>query len=241
MTIAGAIANFNSDLISPRYVRGMARTRVDRLKLAMEDAGLDQPALAKKAGCTQGAVSQILLGHTVRSKFLPDIARALGVSVDWLSGDSDERDPGAPSARSVADHFDLAMVRELELGYSMGGGSIFDAYEQRGVVPFQRDWLRSMMAGSFDDLFVARGEGDSMQPTLLDGDIVLIDTAQKDIRKQDRIWAVAYGELGMIKRIRRQPGGKYLIMSDNPAVQPFDAVDDEMYVIGRVIWIGRRM
>ena len=80
-----------------------------------------------------------------------------------------------------------------------------------------------------------------MQPTMLDGDIVLIDTAQKDIRQQDRIWAVAYGDLGMIKRVRRVPGGKYLVMSDNPAVAPFDVADDEMYVIGRVVWIGRRI
>jgi transcriptional regulator with XRE-family HTH domain len=241
MTIASAIGNFNSPLISARYVVSMAGTRADRLQEAMDQAGLDQPALASRVGCTQGAISQILLGNTQRSKLLPDIARELGVSVDWLTGDSNTRDPSAPSMKAVADHFDLAMVKELELGYSMGGGSIFESYEQKGVVPFQRAWLRSMMRGSFDDLFVARGEGDSMQPTLLDGDIVLIDTSQKDIRQQDRIWAVAYGELGMIKRVRRQPGGSYLVMSDNAAVAPFTAVDEEMHVIGRVIWIGRRM
>lgn len=241
MTIADAIGNFNSALIPPRYGPEMTGTRVDRLKEAMAEAGLDQPALAKVAGCTQGAISQILLGHTHRSKYLPDIARALGVSIDWLRGDSEDRDPSKPTVRDVAEHFDLAMVRELQLGYSMGGGSVFESYEQTGLVPFQRGWLRSLMRGSVDDLFVARGEGDSMQPTLLDGDIVLIDTAQKDIRQQDRIWALAYGELGMIKRVRRLPGGRYLVMSDNPAVQPFDVVDEEMHVVGRVIWIGRRM
>lgn len=87
----------------------------------------------------------------------------------------------------------------------------------------------------------ARGDGDSMQPTILDGDIVLIDTSQKTINKQDRTWAVSYGDLGMIKRIRRLPDGDYHILSDNAAVAPTIAHDDEMYVIGRVIWIGRRM
>lgn len=80
-----------------------------------------------------------------------------------------------------------------------------------------------------------------MQPTLLDGDMVLIDTAQRQITKQDRIWAVSYGDLGMIKRVRRLPNGSYALMSDNPAVSPVNAVDDEMYVIGRVIWIGRQV
>src|SRR3546814_2928212 len=71
----------------------------------------------------------------------------------------------------------LMLVPELELGYSMGGGSIFNDYRRTGFVPFHREWLRSFARGSLQDLFVARGEGDSMTPTLLDGDIVLIDTA----------------------------------------------------------------
>lgn len=218
--------------------------RIDRLQEAMEAAGLDQPALAEKAGCTQGAISQILLGNTQRSRFLPDIATALGVSVQWLRGESENRDPDSPmvpTAKDVAEHFDLAIVPELELGYSMGGGSVLTDYEHIGVVPFQRTWLKSLMRGHFDDLFVARGEGDSMQPTLLDGDFVLVDTSQKQINKQDRIWCVSYGDLGMIKRVRKMPDGGYNILSDNPAVSPIHAYDDEMFVIGRVIWIGRRM
>lgn len=141
----------------------------------------------------------------------------------------------------VLEELGLSVVPELELGYSMGGGSVFHEYRQTGVVPFKRDWLRGMVSGTVSDLFVARGEGDSMQPTLLDGDIVLIDTAQKDIRQQDRIWAVSYGELGMIKRVRRLPGGSYQLLSDNAAVPPIQASDGEMYVVGRVVWIGRRI
>jgi phage repressor protein C with HTH and peptisase S24 domain len=80
-----------------------------------------------------------------------------------------------------------------------------------------------------------------MQPTILDGDIVLIDTAQRSIRQQDRIWAVAYGELGMIKRVRRLPNGTYLLLSDNATVPPIECADEEMQVVGRVIWIGRRI
>ena len=119
--------------------------RVDRLIEAMEDAQIDQAALATKAGCTQGAISQILLGVTKRSRFLPDIASALGVSVQWLRGDSEDKDPSAalvPTSQDVMEHFDLAIVPELELGYTMGGGSVLVDYEQKGVIPFQRTWLK---------------------------------------------------------------------------------------------------
>jgi len=37
------------------------------------------------------------------------------------------------------------------------------------------------------------------------------------------------------------PSGAYRILSDNPSVPPIDAFDEEMQVVGRVIWIGRRM
>jgi phage repressor protein C with HTH and peptisase S24 domain len=123
----------------------------------------------------------------------------------------------------------------------MGGGSVFEDYHEVGRMPFPREWLRPLMRGSFAELFLAKGEGDSMMPTLLDGDDVIIDTAQKQISQQDRIWAVAYGDLGMIKRVRRLPGGTYQLNSDNPAVTPIEANDHEMHVVGRVVWVGRRI
>jgi len=84
----------------------------------------------------------------------------------------------------------------------MGGGSVFEDYQQSAMIPFPRDWLLPIMKGSFADLFVARGDGDSMVPTLLDGDLVIVDTSQKRIEQQDRLWCLSYGDRGMIKRVR---------------------------------------
>lgn len=217
----------------------------DRIQERMSKIGLSQSELARRVGVTQPTINALIHGGNTTSKHLHRIAAELETSPAWLAGETDEDVPVAvaPSAlKALTDKLDLAIVPELEIGYSMGGGAtVFEQYEQKGVVPFQRAWLRTMMRGSLDDLFVARGEGDSMQPTLMDGDIVLIDTAQKDIRQQDRIWAVSYGDLGVIKRVRRTPRGSYLLMSDNPAVSPVECVDEEMHVVGRVIWIGRRI
>src|SRR3546814_15796956 len=46
------------------------------------------------------------------------------------------------------------------------------------------------------------------------GTLSLLTQPQKDIGQQDRIWALAYGDLGMIKRVRRLPGGTYRLRSD---------------------------
>lgn len=216
----------------------------ERISERMAKLGLNQSELARRVKLSQPTIHALVNGDNAGSKHLHRIAAELQTSPAYLVGETDNDAPVsvAPSALdALAEKMDLAVVPELELGYSMGAGSVFHQYEQKGVVPFQRAWLRSMMRGAIADLFVARGEGDSMQPTILDGDIVLIDTAQKDIRQQDRIWAVSYGELGMIKRVRRTPRGSYLLLSDNPAVPPVDCADEEMHVVGRVIWIGRRI
>jgi phage repressor protein C with HTH and peptisase S24 domain len=216
----------------------------DRINERIQKLGISQAELARRVKVSQPTINALINGGNTTSKHLHRIAAELETSPAYLAGETDDDAPTsiAPSAMdALAEKLDLAVIPELELGYSMGGGAVFDQYEQRGVVPFQRSWLRSMMRGSFTDLFVARGEGDSMQPTLLDGDIVLIDSSQRDIRQQDRIWAVSYGDLGMIKRVRRRPDGTYLLLSDNATVPPVECADEEMHVVGRVIWIGRRI
>lgn len=221
-----------------------AMTIGDRIKERLEDLGISQAELARRVKVSQPTINALIKGSATGSKHLHTIASELETSPAFLSGETDDQSPISPrrsSMDALADELDLAIIPEIDIGYSMGGGTITESYEQTGIVPFSRSWLRSVMLGSFDDLFVARGDGDSMEPTLHDGDIVLIDTAQKSIRKQDRIWAVSYGELGMIKRVRRSPDGSYILNSDNKVVSPISCADDEMQVIGRVVWIGRQI
>lgn len=214
-----------------------------RLKWARSQSGFDTAAdFAKRYGYNPTSYRAYENNQNGFSKLAHEFGDKLGVPGRWLleGGDLERADNGTPS-EAQAREMGLALIPELELGYSMGGGSIFNDYRQTGFVPFQREWLRAFMRGTFADMFVARGEGDSMMPTLLDGDIVLIDTAQRTIDKQDRIWALSYGDLGMIKRIRRLPNGIYRITSDNPVVEAIEVADDEMHVVGRVVWVGRTM
>lgn len=216
----------------------------DRIAMLMDEQDVSQAELARRVGLSQPTIHALIKGGSQGSKHLHKIARALNTSTHFLAGETD--DPAAnavpvPTPQSIADQLDLTLVPQLELGYSMGGGSVFNDYRHTGFRAFDRGWLKSIARGAFSDLFVARGEGDSMQPTLMDEDMVLIDTSQKFIHQQDRIWAISYGDLGMIKRVRRLATGAYRIISDNQNIKPFDVVDEEMHVVGRVVWIGRRI
>lgn len=163
------------------------------------------------------------------------LADLLGVNARWLlTGEgSGEADNAATPTGSV-------MVQEIDLAYGMGSTYLDVAAVEPKAIPFPRAWLRTFTSADPEHLFFARGDGDSMMPTILDQDIVLIDRSQITINRQDRIWAVAYGELGMIKRVRAMPDGSYQLLSDNPNVEPATAVDGEMSVIGRVVAVIRR-
>jgi phage repressor protein C with HTH and peptisase S24 domain len=142
---------------------------------------------------------------------------------------------------AMAEQLDAVLLPEVEVGYSMGGGADISDFPVVQQVPFSRSWLASLTDSPPSQLFVARGEGDSMMPTILDGDIVIIDRGQKTMRQQDRIWALVYGGFGMIKRLRGLPNGTLQINSDNPAVTPIEAYDGEAFIIGRIVAIVRRM
>lgn len=217
----------------------------DRIAERLEALGISQSELARRVKVSQPTINSLIRGGNTGSKHLHRIAAELETSPAWLAGETDDISPVAPRISTVeklAEELDLAILPQLDIGFSMGGGrDLTDQFEQTGVVPFSRAWLRAMMGGAVSDLFVARGEGDSMEPTMKDGDIILIDTSQKMIRAQDRIWAVSYGGLGMVKRVRRVPSGAHLLLSDNSAVSPIECHDEEMSIIGRVIWIGRKI
>lgn len=205
--------------------------------------------------------SELLEQVEAKAKSRADIARVLNLApariTEMFKGD---RDLSFDEARKLMVHYavddtagsvdlttfaaenGLALIEEVDLALGMGA-SFLDGRDPEvlATVPFRVDWLRGLFAGPLSSLKVVRGRGDSMQPTILDGDIVLVDTAHRSIDDQDRIWAIAYGELGMIRRVRVTPRGTLLLMPDNAVVRPDEVADGEAAIIGRVIWIGRRM
>lgn len=208
----------------------------ERLIEAMRARGISQSELARRTKLTQGAIYQIITGATKKSAWLPDIARELGVPLDWLQGSAADE-----TATEHEQRTDTAEIIELDIGYGMGGGTFIEEQNAEQVRrAFDLGWLRDVTRSPPQMLFLARGIGDSMMTTLLDNDTLMFDRGFRAINQQDRIWALTYGELGMVKRVRRRPDGVHLLMSDNPAISPIEAVDGEFNVVGRLIWIGRK-
>lgn len=153
----------------------------------------------------------------------------------------DEVELGGPAPRPSASG--LHPVPRLALGASAGPGAL--AGDERPVahIGFDPAWLRRIGAGSPDALSIIRVNGDSMYPQLADGDDILVDRGDGAARIRDGIYVLRRDDALMVKRLSVHPGTRRItIGSDNPAYPTWPDCDPRsVEIIGRVIWVGRRM
>lgn len=150
----------------------------------------------------------------------------------------------APVAQDVQRRDELAYVRQVDIRYAMGDGATLDEYPDVTLVPFNLGFINQLTRAPLERLFLATGHGDSMEPTLLKNDLILIDTSETSLRMGDQIWALEYAGAGYIKRlrrVRREGQDRILILSDNERVPAEEAHPEDVHIVGKVVWIGRQM
>jgi hypothetical protein len=78
--------------------------------------------------------------------------------------------------------------------------------------------------------------GDSMEPTLFDGDTIICDNMGWN--GSDGIYIIHYKGMGFVKRLKKQTNG-ISIISDNPAYKPMfePSSSEDFHVIGRVHYV----
>ncbi|MFS0738369.1 S24 family peptidase [Sphingomonas sp. 1P06PA] len=138
---------------------------------------------------------------------------------------------------------DLLLVPRLAVTASAGPGSVADAEARAGRIAFDAGWLRGVARNGTGSLSAIRVAGDSMEPTLSDGDELLVDTAPDARRIGDGIFVLRREDALIVKRLQRDPGdGRVAILSDNPAYPPIPGVDPaRLDIVGRAVWAGRRL
>jgi phage repressor protein C with HTH and peptisase S24 domain len=82
--------------------------------------------------------------------------------------------------------------------------------------------------------------GDSMSPTIDDGDLVVADTRETRF-KSDGIYVIRNGDDLSIKRVQREPDGKLTVRSDNQAYHTMTIAPNALNFVGRVLWTGGRV
>lgn len=215
----------------------------DRVAERMKLLGYSQSSLAREVGVSQATIGKIVTGLSAGSSHLHKIARTLRTSAAYLTGEVDDPAEDAfipPTPAEIAEQMGLIKVEEIDLSIGMGLGFLDEHAMERVDRWIPEDWVRNFTHAAAAHLSIVKPHGDSMYPTINDRDIVMIDRSQRVIDRQEGIWALNYGGLGTIKRVRVMPDGKYKLMADNPQVPPEVAADGEVSVIGRVAGVFRR-
>ena len=164
------------------------------------------------------------------------LARFFGVDEGELAGaDADAAPATYAGKRRAAGEW--VGVPRLALGASAGPGALDAAEIAVGHLGFTPRWLRRH---DLDPamLSVIEVEGDSMDPTLRDGDEILVDRTPRPLRAG--IHVLRLDEVLLVKRVERA-GERLRLISDNHAYPPIEREAGEVEVIGRVVWKGGRL
>lgn len=218
-------------------------TLKDRLKEARSEAGLSQGALAKLAKCGQTTIASIENGRNKGSTVITQLSTALNVNPVWLAeGRPPKRATSIDSEKTnelidLTTHPDLLSVPRVKFKLSAGvsGYSVEPENGNGKPVFFRKDWF-DLHNYRPEKLLAIRVSGSSMEPSLWDDDLVVINTDDTAPHDGD-VFALNYeGEL-VIKRMRRD-AGEWWACSDNADQRRFapKRCTEDVQIIGRVVY-----
>ncbi len=136
----------------------------------------------------------------------------------------------------------MRLIPRLAVGASAGPGALADDEAPVAEIAFDEAWLRRLGAGS-DAVTMIRVEGDSMAPTLSDGDDILVAMhGGTGTPRRDGIHVLRMDDALIVKRLAFRPDGRLSVTSDNALYPSFpDLAPESVHIVGRVIWAGRRV
>lgn len=140
---------------------------------------------------------------------------------------------------------EFVQVPLYDVRAAAGFGAFIDDRPSAEALAFRRDWIERQVGARVADLSLVYVVGDSMEPILSDGDVIMVNRAERSVR-QDAIYVVRIGDALLVKKLQRLPGGLIKVFSENSAYEPYtvkaaDLESDEGdSVVGRVVWAGKK-
>jgi phage repressor protein C with HTH and peptisase S24 domain len=167
---------------------------------------------------------------------LARIARVCRVTLDYLAGAA--RLEASPVSR-IDENF--AVIPRLDVRASAGDGALpVPLNEDDEFLAFRSDWLRRQgVDPAKAELMTALG--DSMEPTISDGDLMIVDRSFERIVSTG-IYVIVLERMVHVRRAQIPMNGKLLLTPDNPRYQAttIDMQREQLIVLGLVRWVFGR-
>lgn len=216
-------------------------TLAERLKEALAQSGVKQIEIASLCKIAPASVSDWFTGKTksIRSTHLEKVANLLNVSSVWLStGQGEMKSQTVLAEDKVNNSDEWIEIPEYRIKFAAGFDQEpnLEELDSNHKAVYRRSWFIDKRINP-NDCKRFRVAGDSMEPLLLDGDVVLVNCAEKFII-DGRVYAFVFGNALRVKRLYSQIDRSILVCSENPNFAdekiPPDEVD-QVKIIGEVI------
>lgn len=206
-------------------------------------------SFAGECGMSDTVIRQYLSGKSEPTRpAIIAIARISGCSINWLLTGEGGMRPGDTYAVTCAEYKatpleGFVQIPRYKVSASAGGGSIIHSEQIVDHLTFRSDWVRNALGVPVSSLALINVKGDSMEPTLSNGDVILIDMSAEGV-DDNAVYVLRYDGKLVVKRIQRRHDGSITVKGDNPVYEP-ETISGELVngldVVGRVVWCGRRM
>lgn len=189
---------------------------VERLQKLIESCG-SLSAFARKIGRSEGGVRRWLVGAEVKRTDLVQISQSMNVSITWLC-------TGLGLAFDIADQF--VEIPEYNVVVAAGSGAWNDSEHIVGYKYFEKRWLKKRGIEK-KDAFLLRVRGDSQEPLLWNGDLILVNGAVYDTYTSGQPYVILINDELVVKFMQKLPSGNLLLSSKNPDYPPFEVNPNE--------------
>lgn len=231
---------------------GEIGTLQHRLREAVEKAGSAR-AFARLANVPGDSLNKYLAGKMQPGpSALVKLADGAGVTTDYLLGREGYAGLSLPRSTLLRAELDNAMsvtaalppefimIPRLEVRASAGPGRAPPPDGGGDLVAFRQSWLRSLGISPGNAEFL-QAEGDSMDPTIKDGDMMLVDRGYGQV-VNGKIYVLVVSGLVLVKRLQVVALGGLQLISDNDRYPPQNISRsdvNELSIEARVAWYGR--
>ncbi|RZZ81426.1 XRE family transcriptional regulator [Pseudoxanthomonas winnipegensis] len=213
-----------------------------RVRAEREAQKMSRQDLSARTGVGYSTLAELERGGMQNTTKLRLIADALGVSQEWLETGRGAKAP----AKAAASDLDWQDVVGYSQAAGLGAGAEAEEYAETHSLKFKATSLRRQGLQA-RNLAIYYGKGDSMEPTIKDGDAILFDTSDTRVVDGGLYLIQLHGAANAEYYVKRAEilAGIVFFRSDNPTgdhgwkkPKRMDSDKSPITVVGRVRWIA---
>lgn len=170
----------------------------------------------------------------IPEKTLQDIAIKNKINIDWLlDGNSDN---------FLNDN--IISLPYYPEEYMSAGGGAYPSLVKSEPLSISVEFIKTVLGiDIYKGMFVMNVSGDSMEPSLRDRSLIVVNPIVNDthIIKDGAVYAVQFGNMMLVKRVSYNPASKeFTLISDNPKYPPIIIKNhtdsqENLVFIGRIV------